>query len=789
MSTRLVPQISGGMPCPTNIKYSKIVGTSPAIAEIIYDSDDLTGYTMPNFGDDIMIQIDNSIYYGFLFRKEEVMSNETGDTEVKLELVNWIDRLNDYYIFGAFNVTEQDGRTWHLLPKMWDTQERIYVTRELEQYDFSTVQNIPDDPTSAGISVVAKKNLLSSATILNMICDKASTFLGYPVTWSALNASVINILKISKPLNIDWQDGVTLLEALGQLLAKTNMTFVAGPFGTLNIVLKGFPDYLFFQDFLNGLVTMCPLEGVESSRGQEVNEEGRAVLLIGERNKYQYVMPCRPGWNYTKWNFGFCYDRFHLKAVLEDLNLTPFHKLKDMPIEYHDDANWSENDDGFGKGAWSTKSTRNEMSINEYIDKICFHSYVVDCACFLDDFQMIADYKDEGTGKYNFTATFPPSTVYDVGAYGDLNRYNLMPSGHIYNDTTKKWSNMKSLYTYPWNTIDPSLFKNYESLWPVSQKLVTDSNVRAIAFCANRNLVPGEEYIVSEQMFFVPTKDFNLDIEEKIDDTTNKTIYVLRAMFGGIKYILTELEKAKDPYYYEPDHILVMISFDREIYTFSKGDMSGIKPRMKKHTIKNLHRAFVTGLEKFILAENFQQNLRKAGVPTPVTPVLAPYIANKIADMLLFHLAVTSTGMITFEDMAGQECDGIIESVNVSFNDESGVTEVVNFSNSVDYNKEILSPYVLRVSKPLKTDSVLNRERLQEIASMVGGTLGKLNQGFDISNPLNDAQGRDTFEHLFQGHRSGDHNQNSNVIDVIIDEIGGIVGALKLNDSDVVIGE
>jgi len=95
----------------------------------------------------------------------------------------------------------------------------------------------------------------------------------------------------------------------------------------------------------------------------------------------------------------------------------------------------------------------------------------------------------------------------------------------------------------------------------------------------------------------------------------------------------------------------------------------------------------------------------------------------------------------------------------------------------------------LRVSKPLKTDSVLNRERLQEIASMVGGTLGKLNQGFDTNNPLNDAQGRDTFEHLFQGHRSGDHNQNSNVIDVIIDAIGGIAGALKLNDSDVVIGE
>jgi hypothetical protein len=57
------------MPCPTDIRYSKIVGTSPAIAEITYDSDDLTGYTMPNFGDDIMIQIDNSIYYGFLFKK------------------------------------------------------------------------------------------------------------------------------------------------------------------------------------------------------------------------------------------------------------------------------------------------------------------------------------------------------------------------------------------------------------------------------------------------------------------------------------------------------------------------------------------------------------------------------------------------------------------------------------------------------------------------------------------------------------------------------------------------
>jgi hypothetical protein len=567
------------------------------------------------------------------------------------------------------------------------------------------------------------------------------------------------------------------------------MTFVAGPFGTLNIVLKGFPDYLFFQDFLNGLVTMCPLEGVESSRGQEVNEEGRAVLLIGERNKYQYVMPCRPGWNYSMWNFSFCYNRFELHTKLKDLNLTPFHKLKDMPVAYHDDANWSENDDGFGKGAWSTKSTRNEMSINEYIDKICFHSYVVDCACFLDDFQMIADYKDEGTGKYNFTATFPPSTTYDIGAYGDLNRYNLMPSGHIYNDTTKKWSNMKSLYTYPWNTIDPSLFKDYESLWPVSQKLVTDSNVRAIAFTTNRKLIPGEEYPISEQMFFVPTKDFNLEIEEKIDDTTNKTIYILRTMFNSPKFILTELESFDDPYFYEPDHILLMVSFDREIYTFSKGDMSGIKPRMKKHTIKNLHRAFVTGIEKFILAENFQQNLRKAGVPTPVTPVLAPYIANKIADMLLFHLAVTSTGMITFEDMAGQECDGIIESVNVSFNDESGVTEVVNFSNSVDYNKEILSPYVLRVSKPLKTDSVLNRERLQEIASMVGQTLGKLNQGFDPYSVLNDVNGAQIFEEFSQIFRSGSQNQNSNSTDIDFDGIGGTSSGVELNARDIVIEE
>lgn len=784
MATNLIPYISNGMPCPTNIRYSKLVGTNPAIAELSYDKDDLIGYTMPDFGDDIMIQIDNSTYYGFLFRKEEASSDESGDTDVKFELVNWIDRLNDFYIFGAFNIIEQDGKTWHLLPKKWATQERIYVTKELEQYNFDVVQNIIDDPTSAAISVVAKKNLLSSATILNMICGMIATHLGYPViSWSALNTTVVNILKKSKPVNIDWQDGVTLLEALGQLLAKTNMTFVAGPFGTINIVLKGFPDYPFFQDFLNGVITMCPLDGIESSRGEEVNEEGRAVLLIGEKNKYQYVIPCRPDWNYDQWNFQFCYDRFKLHTILKDLSLTTFHKLKDMPIAYRDNSTWTENDDGFGKGAWSTKSTRNEMQINEYIDKICFHSYRLDCSSFVDDFKMLADEEDEGTGKYPFAG------AYQTGAFGTLDSYRTMPDGaiHTYDPITGLWSGMFDLTTYPWEQVDPAIWNNYHSFWNPSQKLVTDSNVRAIAFCTNRKIVPGEDRPIIEQMFFIPTKDFTLDIEEKLDDTTNKIKYIVRAIFNSPKYILTMLEKFDDPLYYKPDHILVMISFDREIYTYQKGDTTGIKSRMKKYPIKNLHRAFVNGIEKYILAENFQKDLRDAGVPTVINPVLAPKIAEKIADMLLFHLAVVNTGSITFEDMAGHECDGIVESVNVTFNDESGVTEIVNFSNALDYNKDILSPYVLRVSRVLKTDSVLNRERLQEIASMVGQTLGKLNKGFDALNVLNDVNGSQIFEEFGQNYRGGNQNQNSTSTLVDFYTVGGIFGGLLLQARDLVI--
>lgn len=787
MPTNLVPYISNGMPCPDDIKYSKSVGTNPSIAELVYDLDDLVGYTIPAFGSDIMIQIDNSIYYGFLFRREESMSEETGDTIAKFELVNWIDKLNDHYIFGAFNVAENDGKTWHLLPKHWATQERIYVTRELEQYDFNTIQNIPDDPTSANITITAKKNLLSSATILNMICDQASLHFSYPITWFALNTYVMNVLKKSKPLNIDWQDGVTLLEALGQLLAKTNMTFVAGPFGTLNIVLKGFQDYTFFQDFLNGIITMCPLNGVESNRGKEVNEDGRSVLLIGERNRYQYVVPCRPDWNYRKWTFSFCYNRFELHTKLKDLGISTFNKLKDMPLSYRDNSTWSQDDDGFGRGAWSTKATRDDMTINEYIDKICFHSYRLDCSYFVDDFKMVADEIDEGTAKYPFIAGVSPDT-YPAGAYGELDRYKLMPLNppHVYEPTTKLWSGLNSLADYPWDTIDP--WNNYQSLWPVSQKLVTDSNVRAIAFATYRKLIPGEDYPINEQLFFVPTKDFSLDIEEKIDDVTNKTIYIIRAMFNSIKFILDDLKKFDNPYNYKPDHILVMISFDREIYTFSKGDTGGIKPRTKKHTIKNLHRAFVTGVEKYILAENFQQDLRRAGVPTPLNPVLAPYIANKIADMLLFHLAVTNTGSITFEDMAGMECDGIVESVNVVFNVTNGVTETVNFNSSIDYNKEILSPYVLRVSKPLKTDSVLNRERLQEIATAVGQTLSNANQGFDAFNVLKDIDGVQTFEEFAQNYRGGNQNQNSTSTKIDLNAITTI-GSLLLKARDLIIGD
>lgn len=768
--TRLISHTFKGASCPINATYSKIHGPNPAAATINFKNfrtqlnefnvisylyGALNPFSQATLGQKMTIACDASSFIGYVVKKTINTDDSTGIETLSLELVDWRDRFHDFFIFGAFNVLENNGKCWHLLPKLWKNQMKIYISKELDQFDFDQLQE--ENTKSGNIEIVSKVRLLSSATILNILAE------AYDFQWTASDAIKIQLQK-TRPMNIDWQNGINCANALESILSKSNMIWTIKGSNTVVIHQKGVSVNKFFDMFLSGFQTMCSIDGRSASRGDEINEEGRNVLLIGERNKHQFTFPCRPDWNYEAWDFRLCFDQWTLPELLIEKNLFLWSKLKELPKEYHDDRPWSKNVEGFAEGELSTeKRTRNEMEIGEYVEKVCFKTYIVDFGCVVKD---ITKFAIEQIDLLSITVeTLNKKTLkkYSEDAEDNLGhklRYdNLLLLYPFIEDGMPFNPDLRHLYTGD----DPILVYDYSSLYPISQALISDSNTQFIVLGTSMKMIKGRKFPFENVKFIVPTnKGISLETEEVIDPKSGIVKYNVRVIFSEPQTRLEDLKEWQDPDKFTPDRILIMLSLDKDIFTYERGSRLGVKVRTQKKSIKNLYRAFIDEEEVIVLAQNFQRDLKKGGAVPATRPVKAKYIASKIANQLLYHMAVTKTGEMSFKNKASHSPDGTIESVNVSFNDKSGLFEHIVFSST--YSSRIsssLPPSVYRVSRETITEAKHNREIMEDISDSITREAAKHGDSTESSHEILGSDPSTSADGIEVTSRGGLDNQNS----------------------------
>lgn len=670
MASRSIGRAFSGAPqCPLSVDFGYHHGPNPVLARLVFPGEITVPVAFP-----FWMYIDNAFWAGYTV-------SATYDSTAKnttIEAVDWRDRLHDPHIFAAFNMQESDGRTYHILPPHWETQQRTYISRELDQQDFFAFQNLPADAVIQ--ATVGKLSLYSVFTLFNWIGR----------TWNFqvfVDPFLAKIMQNTFPTNLDWNGGVKVIDAVQQLCDKVNSQFTAINMNQMYVTLRGFSQNPFTNSVLNGFNT-CTLGSSRSSLGFQLHDRGRRIVLQGDRNRYEASYLCHPNWN-PIWTWDLAYGGMALGALLNSLGLTLKSKIKDMPAAFHDRETWNKSPDLLGKGQRAIKRTRMDMTIEEYIDTIVYRAYVVDFNAQATAFESTRD------------------TPTHVGTWRVQKREDLSPVSGTGGD----------LAAYPTNGLwnQPSL----NSLWPIASKLVTESNAQAIIYAVSREVIEGSEFPFYHQLTYIPKSGVQLDIEEVINPTSGRTEYRARIYFDEPQtFMHTFAPDPFDPNAYAPDRPIVLLALEADIYQYRQGEqVNNFRSREMRVNVPNLSRGFIHDFssgnykEVSILSRNFAHNVN--GVATPaIAPVRADDIAKSIATQLLFREAIHRSGRISFDARAGILPDGLIDSTRVSWQD-SGLREEVNLSKPMEMTRDVVFPQLARVSFRFMDETELNRKRLE----------------------------------------------------------------------------
>lgn len=671
---------------------------------------------VPQLGSLETLQIDNSVYRGYVIGTEY----DPIEDQTTVHLVDWRDRLHDFHLGAAFNCEEADGRFYHILPHNWEIQRRTYVTRQLGQFDFDLFQRLP---LQAQLNLqIAKNGLFSALSILDWI----GTQRGFAVQGDTL---ALFKLATSYPLNLDWNSGsIKPIDAIQQIMAKcgTQVTF----YGTNRcyVTIRGYSENIFTQGLVFGSLDDFCLLGVSTGKiGLEVNQLGRRVKVIGDRNKYEYVYLCRQNWN-PAWTYQMAAGQLEMEAFLGGLGLTVFDRVRDLPSQYHDNETWLDFEYA-GKGTQPARKTRNDMLIKDYMDKIVYKVYVVDGGYTTTDFLSTTESGFQGTFRF-----IDQENLFDL-------------TGSIEIDI--------NYFLRAMEFDSPAANLRY----PPARSLVTDSNLPHIIYSTTDDIfLDTQPQIHKTQTTFIPKANgANLDVEEVTDPATGEVQYRVRVFFDQMQFYETTEIKSLDGGIIRkgeiaPDLVLVRLAVDADIYSYTAGEAANsqrVRVREQLINVPNLYRAFVDGSEVKVLRQNVQAYWDKnfAPQPTSFTPVTAEAIALSIARQALAHYAVTRSGSVHYDDICGTTPDGLIESVVVNFSalPGAGISEDVNFTTGFAEDREFRHPFPVRVSRAFKdTDDLLldlqrelDKQKIKDNAAIrqVGASMnsGSLNYGSKYS--------------------------------------------------------
>lgn len=703
-----------GAICPQEASFGRVHGSAPATGKIQFKGTVLVPIAQP-----MTIQIGQSVFYGFAI-KGEIQNSIEGGNNVTFNLVDLRDRLHDLNHAAQYNMIDETGTWWHILPINWHLQIATYIHDLEEVEDFSTSQTVPN----------YNLNLLAScppAFSLRTLMEWFAILYNFTFSWTE---SAGEKMDEHYPENMDFNNPTKVADCIEAMLARSNLQFTAWGNLHLHITDKGMADNPFEEDLLAGSLDLCSLEGyANASIGSELNTKGRRVAVVGGRNQYEFWFPCGPDWN-GFFNF-FMVDPFSpdLAALLAKHGLTDINLLEELPEKYHDCRNYQ------GK-------SRNKMTIRDYIEKICYKAYRV-----IFHVPLKQKYVDKGTDEGVILQAEPECEDFqyideESGQFTDWN-----PVINAYFATRDYFPNFDSY--------------QIDTIYPISQKLVTDTNHQFLCKGTSR-----EQYVKGERddkAFFLDgkftyiTEGVSLEIDEYIlgppadpslkgkfnEERRNKlrktktkcpprrgpasdaclkyfraTLYFEKYRFLGQNPCGNENplgpggedentpgNAPSDPeiYFWYPDHVYCLLSIDREIYLYFAGETE-LTPRVRETIINHheLKRFFSEFREVPMLARNFVEE-------DYISIVFADELANEIALRKLNHEIITTAGHITFRTNAGFMPSGIIDSVSVQFNARTGTQETINFTNIL--NDDRVPNYMpAQVTRGVKGEAELRRD-------------------------------------------------------------------------------
>lgn len=714
-SSRSGPGVYGGLACPDRISFSLVHGTTPANGEVDFEGD---AFNQVKAGSEAYLIIGQNTFYGIVIKQERSVRVDSGYT-VKFVLADNRDRLFDDLVFGQFNMFTGDGEMFHIFPKDWETQTQTIIRAE-DKTDFKRLVRDPAQVRRINIDIGGCTRPVSSAELLDWLAGY------YNFAWGATPIA-LSFLKAAKPVNMDWNQGTPVGQAIQDILNYSELQFTVWGNLYIFITVAGYTENPIQWEILKSDKALCELGAgfSQTNLGQELNTKGRRLILVGGENKYQFIYPGVPGWN-TNWTWNLCFN-YELAILLEAVHLTSAHKLKDMPKEFHDYGIWH-------------GSSRMEMTIQDYINQIPFRVYVINFGIILDE---------------NFKVPHLDPQERDA-------RFEKLPNGNL------KMLPVNQRGTFNWqlngndpriNHVNPELF----SRDPVSDTLITHSGnlvfnddpdhtltSRQFIAWANSRAVMKKDQIDPWDMVNQAVRvddGVNLEIEEIIHKKLCQKLYKVNAVFSSPRIILNKREQIEirraagiatpgSPQSYQPvrakgalegtpsayrdwtftiesnkkddfpydithDKPYFAICTDREIFRREFGEASRrgqpvrYRQREKAIHVNSLRRGYVNGSQVFMLMANMNTRVDELGrlvkdINGNPIQAFSAYTADEIAPAMAYdilrHEAVTSAGNITIEDAAGFKPDGLITSVADEWTDGIGFQETINFTN--DQNHE-----------------------------------------------------------------------------------------------------
>lgn len=683
IGSRSVAMVYPGAICPMKCSFGRVHGTAAARGSVTFK-----GVVLLPIAQIVILQIGEAVFYGRAIKGEIEFSTNHGNNTT-FSLVDMRDKLHDLNIFAQYNMMNDTGQWWHILAENWQEQTPSYIHALQDISDFQVEQELPGE--------LELKEAQPPFSVMTLMKYWATTY-GFTFSWAF---SAGEKMKRHHHENLDFNGGIKLADAIETVLSRSNLQFTAWGDLHLHITERGVPDSAFEIMILSGNVNLCNLIGqVDASLGSELNERGRRVVIVGGRDLYENWYPCMPDWE-SVWTQELCDDTgYQLATLLKGLGLTQLNKLQDMPANYWDLQKYD------GK-------PRLDMTIKDYIENIPFKMYRVD------------------TRKQLHIAG---ANALDVPAL-------LHPDGQLEDFVDREYLRDDRIFQFGRYSDRWKL----DSLYPISGGLVSDPARQFIAVAMTRNFyaqgMRTKQQFLEGQKAYV-TDGASLEVEEYIDEgvvsliggpehdrelpdgttinTTGRKLYALKLKFSERKIkgkIIVENAGetgASEKYEWTPDVPYVKIALEKNLFTYVAGEGRG-NPRVREivKSMTDLKRFFINNEEVAMLS----QSILDEGW---TNDVYAEDIAIVIAQRVLFHEYVSSSGHITFRKNAGFLPNGVIDNVNITFDPKSGLREVVNFTNAYNDDRNIqFFPAVRR--KVIKTDKDLEREALQAQAKKLAG--------------------------------------------------------------------